>query len=298
MEDQGQGRERLAGIMASLFCPAVEVNAMDRYAVIGNPVAHSLSPVIHALFARQTGEAIEYGTLLVERGDFARQARAFFDAGARGANVTLPFKVEAFAFAQSRSERAALAGAANFLAARDEGIHADNTDGAGLVADLTRNLRVALEGRRILLVGAGGAARGVLGPLLGQSPARVVIANRTPERARELRERFAALGEVEARGLGDLGELPFDLVLNATSTSTHGEPLALSPRVFRASTLAYDMAYGAPAQPFLERARAQGARAVDGLGMLVEQAAESFELWRGRRPATAPVIAHLRAGGR
>src|SRR5688572_6510054 len=194
---------------------------MDRYVVIGNPVAHSLSPAIHAAFAAATGERLEYETLLVPLGEFARGARAFFDAGGSGANVTLPFKVDAFAFADRASERAQLAGAANFLMAREGAILADNTDGAGLVADLRDNQQVALRGARILLLGAGGAARGVIAPLLAGQPSRLVIANRTPARAEELAARFSHLGPVEPAGLeDDLG--PFDVVVNATSSSTHG----------------------------------------------------------------------------
>ena len=267
---------------------------MDRYVVIGNPVAHSLSPDIHALFARQTGETIEYGRLLVPRGEFATQAQGFFRDGGRGANVTLPFKIDAFDFAAQRSDRARLAGAANFLMARDGAIFADNTDGAGLVADLTRNLGITLHGRSVLIVGAGGAARGIVAPLLGQDPARLLIANRTAQRAFDLAARFHSLGRVEACALDAIDDGPFDVILNATSTSTRGERLALAHDLFGGSTLAYDLSYGPAARPFVEDAQARGARAVDGLGMLVEQAAESFALWRGKRPTTEPVLAELR----
>jgi shikimate dehydrogenase len=268
---------------------------MDRYVVIGNPVAHSLSPAIHARFARETGEAIAYDRLLADRDGFDRAARAFFEGGGCGANITLPFKVDAFRFAHDRSARAERAGAANFLMRRADGIYADNTDGAGLVNDLQANLGFELRGKRILLAGAGGAARGVVAPLLAASPGRLLIANRTVARARELAQAFAALGPVEACALDAVGGDAFDLVLNATSTSTHGEPLALDDRIFRPGTLAYDMAYGPAARAFTERARSLGARASDGLGMLVEQAAESFALWRGKRPSTGPVLAELRA---
>ena len=266
---------------------------MDRYLVIGNPIAHSLSPEIHARFARSLGELISYERCLVPAGGFAAHARRFFDEGGRGANVTLPFKVDAFEFAARSSDRARLAGAANFLAARDGRIEADNTDGAGLVADLTRNHGVALKGARIVLVGAGGAARGVIAPLLAQQPASLVVANRTRERALELAKTFAHLGPIRAC---ELQEIPADatLLINATSTSTKGEPLALGPGVLHADLVAYDMAYGAGARAFVERARAAGARASDGLGMLVEQAAESYYLWRGLRPETGPVLAELR----
>jgi shikimate dehydrogenase len=267
---------------------------MDRYVVIGNPVAHSRSPEIHARFARATGEDLVYERLLVEPGDFARAAREFFASGGRGANVTLPFKVDAFAFAKERTPRAGQAGAVNTLAVRGGVILGDNTDGAGLVRDLAANLGLALADRRILLLGAGGAARGVVGPLLALRPAELVVANRTRARALELAQAFAAAGPVRASGLDEMGA-GYDLVVNATSSSTRGEPLALPAGVFAPGATAYDMAYGEAARAFLDGARAAGARTSDGLGMLVEQAAESFFLWRGKRPDTAGVIAALRA---
>ena len=268
---------------------------LDRYVVIGNPVSHSLSPAIHARFAAQTGETLEYSSLLVPLGDFEREAARFFRAGGKGANVTLPFKVEAFRFAARASERARLAGAANFLAAREGVVEADNTDGVGLVADLTRNLGMSLRGATILLVGAGGAARGVVAPLLAEGPARLVIANRTATRARELAEAFRSRGPVEAAALQSIPETRYDLVVNATSTSTHGESLDLPAFALADPVIAYDMAYGPPARAFLAKAKARGALAHDGLGMLVEQAAESFRLWRGRSPDTGAVLAELRA---
>jgi shikimate dehydrogenase len=268
---------------------------MDRYVVIGNPVSHSLSPAIHARFAAQSGDALEYATLLVPPGHFEREARRFFDGGGAGANVTLPFKVDAFRFARRASERARMAGAANFLARREGVIEADNTDGAGLVTDLVKNLGIALEAKRILLLGAGGAARGVVAPLLAQSPAQLVIANRTPASARELAAVFASRGPVEAAALQSIPETGYDLVVNATSTSTRGEALELPQHILGEHVFAYDMAYGPAAQGFLARARSRGARASDGLGMLVEQAAESFRLWRGKVPDTAPVLAEMRA---
>jgi shikimate dehydrogenase len=268
---------------------------MDRYAVFGNPVAHSLSPDIHARFAELMGERIEYRAILVPPGEFARGAREFFAGGGRGANVTLPFKIDAYELAASRSERATQAGAANFLVVRAEGLHADNTDGAGLVADLGRNLGIEVRDASVLLLGAGGAARGVIAPLLACRPARLLVANRTAATARDLAQRFAAAGPIEGTALADIPAARFDLVINATSSSTRGEPLALPAHAIAPGAFAYDMAYGAPAAPFLARARAVGARASDGLGMLVEQAAESYALWRGRRPPTAPVLAGLRA---
>jgi len=268
---------------------------MDRYVVVGNPVAHSLSPRIHARFAAQLGERIEYATLEAPLDGFRAAALAFFASGGLGANVTLPFKVEAFELAERASDRARAAGAANFLAKRDERVEADNTDGAGLVTDLRDNLGVRLAGARILLVGAGGAARGVVTPLLAERPRALVIANRDVERAKSLAHRFAPVGPTSALALDAAGEGDYDVVVNATSASTRGEPLALSDAIFRAGAFAYDMAYGPAAAAFLARARARGARASDGLGMLVEQAAESYFLWRGRRPATGAVIAELRA---
>ena len=268
---------------------------MDRYAVFGNPVAHSLSPRIHARFAELMGERIEYAAILAPADGFVQSAHEFFASGGRGANVTLPFKVDAYALAAARSERATLAGAANFLHARDDGVFADNTDGAGLVTDLQANLGVTLRGASVLVVGAGGAARGVIAPLLAASPQRIVIANRTAATARSLASRFGALGRVGGVSLEDIPRERFDLVINATSTSTRGEPLPLPAHAIAQGAFAYDMAYGAAAAGFLERARSAGARAADGLGMLVEQAAESYALWRGRRPPTAPVLAELRA---
>ena len=268
---------------------------MDRYVVIGNPVSHSLSPAIHARFAELTQEPIEYSTLLLPVGKFAWGAQRFFEDGGRGANITLPFKANAFHWADSRTERAQIAEAANFLALRSGRIEADNTDGAGLVADLTRNLGFALQGRSVLLLGAGGAARGVLAPLLALGPRRLVIANRTVTRARELAERFRAHAPIEAVALTAIPEEDFALVLNATSTSVNEQTLDVPQRLFHAGGLAYDMAYGPLTRSFLARATASGMKASDGLGMLVEQAAESFYLWRGKRPDSAKVLAELRS---
>lgn len=281
--------------MAAAFPRAFSESSMDRYAVIGNPVAHSLSPAIHARFAAQCGERIEYVALAAPLDGFRACVERFFGEGGRGANVTLPFKVQAFELASEASPRAREAGAANFLAPREGRIHCDNTDGAGLVADLRDNLGVTLRGARILIVGAGGAARGVLGPLLGESPARLVVANRDAARARALAARFTGRAGVAACGLADVAGQRFDVVVNATSASTLGATLALPEGVLGSGVLAYDMAYGAAAEAFVARARACGARACDGLGMLVEQAAESWRLWRASRPATAEVLAALRS---
>ncbi|MBS1147672.1 MAG: shikimate 5-dehydrogenase [Proteobacteria bacterium] len=262
----------------------------DRYAVFGHPIAHSKSPLIHAAFARQTGQDMTYEAILAPLGGFADSVAAFMAAGGRGANVTVPFKEAAFKLAQRLSPRAERAGAVNTLSFSADGILGDNTDGAGLVADLTCNLHCSLNAKRILLLGAGGAARGVIEPLLDQQPAALVIANRTVGRAQELAGLFGR--GVSACGF-EAADAPFDLVINATAASLAGELPPLSPHVFSKDTLAYDMMYGRDT-PFLSFARTHGAATADGLGMLVEQAAEAFYLWRGVRPDTAPVIASLR----
>ncbi|MBN8778799.1 MULTISPECIES: shikimate dehydrogenase [unclassified Thiobacillus] len=262
----------------------------DRYAVFGHPIAHSKSPQIHTAFARQTGQDMTYEAILAPLDGFADSVAAFIAAGGRGANVTVPFKEEAFRLASRLSPRAQRAGAVNTLNFDADGILGDNTDGAGLVADLTRNLHCTIVGKRVLLLGAGGAARGVIEPLLDQQPAALVIANRTVSRAEELAELFGR--GVRACGF-DAADTPFDLVINATAASLAGDLPPLSPRVFTPDTMAYDMMYGRDT-PFLDFARTHGARTADGLGMLVEQAAEAFHLWRGVRPDTAPVIAALR----
>lgn len=262
----------------------------DRYAVIGNPVAHSKSPWIHAEFARATGQAVQYGAIEAPRDGFARAVAEFRAAGGKGLNVTLPFKAEAFSLCRGTTERAGQARAVNTLVL-GAGIFGDNTDGAGLVRDLAVNLRVAPRGKRILLMGAGGAAQGVVGALLEAGAAGIVIANRTVARARALAARFAG---VEASGYETL-QGGFDIVVNATSAGLTGAAPPLPHGVLHAGVLAYDMVYGRDTA-FLVAARAAGARACDGLGMLVEQAAESFLVWRGVRPATAPVLEKLRRG--
>ncbi|MBM4181857.1 MAG: shikimate dehydrogenase [Betaproteobacteria bacterium] len=266
----------------------------DTYAVFGNPIAHSKSPRIHAEFARQTGQDMRYAALLAPLEGFTETVLAFRAGGGRGANVTVPFKEAAWALCARRSERAELAGAVNTLKFEGEEIYGDNTDGAGLVRDLTANLGVPLAGRRILLMGAGGAARGVVGPLLEQGPRALFIVNRTADKATTLAEAFAGQGVVVAGGGYDAVRGAYDVVINATAASLAGELPTLPDQVFAPDALAYDMMYGRDT-PFLTFALAQGARAADGLGMLVEQAAEAFFLWRGVRPLTAPVIALLRA---
>lgn len=270
---------------------------MDRYVVAGNPVEHSQSPFIHAEFARQTGQSLEYGRLLVPIGGFGDAVRALAEGGAKGCNVTVPFKFDAFGLAPTHSARAALAQAANVLRFDTEGWLADNTDGIGLVNDIERNAGVPLAGARVLLIGAGGAASGALGPLLAAQPGEVVVANRTLDKARALVERHRPMAEeslLSATTLDHCGR-DFDVVINASASSLQGASVPVSPVVLAPGALALDMMYGPPAQPFLAWAEECGARGRDGLGMLVEQAAAAFELWRGVRPETAPVLAALRS---
>lgn len=272
----------------------------DRYAVAGNPVAHSRSPLIHSLFAQATGQALRYERLLCPLDGFKATVEAFAASGAKGCNVTVPFKFEACELASVRSPRAQRARAANTLRFDAGGWFADNTDGVGLLRDITVNAAVPLAGRRVLLVGAGGAAWGVLGPLVEAKPAGIVVANRSVDKARQLvdahRDLAAACGVVlDAAPLHDCGEA-YDVVINGTAASLGGAAVPVHERVLRAGTLALDMMYGPAAQAFLDWAQAHGAQGRDGLGMLVEQAAESFRVWRGVRPDTAPVLAALRAG--
>jgi shikimate dehydrogenase len=263
----------------------------DRYAVIGNPVAHSRSPWIHAQFARATGEDIEYGRIEAPVDGFVRAVEAFRARGGRGLNVTLPFKGEAFRFCAATSARATAAQAVNTLVLDRDRPWGDNTDGEGLVRDLAVNLGRTLGGARILLMGAGGAAQGVIGPLAQASGAALVIANRTVARAQALAARVRG---VTACGYEALAGRSFDLVVNATSAGLAGELPPLPAGLFAPGSLAYEMVYGR-VTPFMAMARAAGAQVCDGLGMLVEQAAESFFVWRGIRPETAAVLAALRA---
>ncbi|HTO50740.1 MAG TPA: shikimate dehydrogenase [Burkholderiales bacterium] len=266
----------------------------DRYAVIGNPIAHSKSPEIHAAFARATGEDIAYGRILSPLDGFAATVAAFRASGGRGLNVTLPFKGEAYRLASAPSVRARTVEAVNTLSFEGTRVLGDTTDGVGLVRDVVANLGAAIDGRRVLLVGAGGASRSVIPALLDARPAALVVVNRTVERATELERQFG--GQVQAAGFATLPRRPFDIVINATSAG-HADELPPLPRsLFAPGALAYDMTYGKGAAAFLALARDAGAaRATDGLGMLVEQAAESFFIWRGVRPDTAPVLAMLRA---
>lgn len=273
---------------------------MDRYAVIGHPIGHSKSPLIHALFAAATGQALKYTAIEAPLDGFAATVDTFRAAGGRGVNVTVPFKLEACAYATEVSERALIAGAANALAFDGAHCRADNFDGVGLVRDIVTNLRHPIAGKRVLMLGAGGAARGALQPLLAAGPTELFIANRSAAKAAELARAFHALGlgagVLAGGGWADLAARgPYDVVINATSASLTAEPLPLPPGVFGRDTLAYDMVYGKGLTPFLRQARDAGAgRLADGLGMLVEQAAETFAWWRGVRPTTLPVIERLR----
>lgn len=269
----------------------------DRYAVFGNPIAHSKSPQIHSLFAAQTGEDLVYERQLVELGGFVGAAETFFSAGGRGLNITVPFKLDAYAYARQLTPRACRAAAVNTLALQADGsVLGDNTDGAGMVRDMRHNLGWSLQGKRVLVLGAGGAVRGVLAPLLAENPAAVTIANRTVEKAAELATAFADLGSVDCCGFAELEGRVFDLVINGTSASLSGDLPPLPPGILAPACCCYDMMYGSQPTVFMTWASKQGAaRVADGLGMLVEQAAEAFYLWRGVRPETVPVIEALRS---
>lgn len=270
---------------------------MDRYAVIGNPIAHSQSPRIHTLFARQTGQDLTYEPILAPEHGFVETVERFRAADGKGMNVTLPFKRDAWRYVDERSRRAERAGAVNTILFRADGTcWGDNTDGIGLLRDLTRNHGIEIQARRLLILGAGGAVRGVLEPLLLVSPAELVIANRTVSRAERLREDFADLGSVEACGFDELQHRSFDLIINATSAGLNGRVPALPNGVLNKSGCCYDMFYADDATPFQRWAERCGAsKALNGIGMLVEQAAESFYIWRKIRPQTRAVIETLRA---
>ena len=277
---------------------ASDLLAQGRFAVVGNPIGHSLSPRIHAAFAQQTGRHIDYRAERVETDDFEEWVSTFFETGGRGLNITLPFKTRAFDVADTVSDRASLAGAANFLSRNAEGhIHADNTDGKGLLTDITANAGWSLEGARILLLGAGGAVKGVIPSLLAAGPACLDIANRTPERAEALATEWAAHAiPVSGGGYSGTAGALWDVIINGTSTGLSDEMPALpGEMVLAEGCCCYDMAYGKGPTPFMRWAAEQGAAETrDGLGMLVEQAAESFYLWLDDYPDTEPVIADLR----
>ena len=264
----------------------------DRYAVVGNPIEHSKSPVIHHAFAKQTGQDIEYIRILAPLGGFADIVTKFRSEGGIGINVTVPFKEDAFGYASRLTPRATAARAVNTLRFLPDGeVHGDTTDGIGLVRDIVTNLGTSLKAKKILLMGAGGAARGVIQPLLEECPARLMVVNRSANKAYDLKDSFSG---IEACSYPELSDQQFDVVINATSSSLNNDLPPLPNSIFRPGALAYDMMYGRTT-PFMAFAREHSAdKIADGLGMLVEQAAESFFIWRGIRPLTAPVIAHMR----
>ncbi len=268
----------------------------SKYAVMGNPINHSKSPLIHRLFADQCGIELEYRAIHVDVGHFEEAVRHFVSVGGKGLNITVPFKLDAWKLAQRRSKRAELAGAVNTLKLLDSGkIYGENTDGLGMLQDIQVNLSKQVEQARILVVGAGGAVRGVLGPLLEAAPALLHIANRTPAKAHELANIFSATGPCTASGLDAVGNTPYDIVINGTAASLNGAVPDLPASIFADQALAYDMMYGNEPTAFMRWAEDKGvSNCSDGLGMLVEQAAESFHLWHGVRPETDAVIQQLR----
>lgn len=272
----------------------------DEYAVMGNPIAHSKSPAIHTAFAKQTQQAIRYRAIQVDPGGFDQAVGNFFASGGKGLNITVPFKQEAWKLVDELSERARLAGAVNTIKPDDNGkLLGDNTDGIGLVRDLKNNLGISLLDKRILLLGAGGAARGVLSPLLEEQPGKLVIANRTSIRATELAAEFSQLSHdtdlIKGVGFDELEQQAFDVVVNATSASLGGELPPVPAETVAKAEIVYDMMYGNEPTPFLIWSKQKGARQIsDGLGMLVEQAAESFYIWRSVKPDTQAVIKLIR----
>jgi shikimate dehydrogenase len=269
---------------------------LDSYAVIGNPIAHSKSPLIHTAFARQTNQSMHYTAILAPLDGFRTMVENFCRQGGKGLNVTVPFKLEAYRLASRLTERASIAQAVNTLKFDNDEILGDNTDGAGLVRDIESNLTIPIADQRILLMGAGGAARGVILPLLQQKPSLLAIANRTPHKAEALRQQFMTHGNLAAGDFMHFSAEHFDIIINATSASLHDALPELPAGIFAQAALAYDMMYSHEPTRFLKFAQQQGAQQIaDGTGMLVEQAAESFFLWRGIRPQTRPVIAMLKS---
>lgn len=266
---------------------------MKQFAVIGNPIAHSKSPEIHSAFAAQFGITLQYERLLANIGQFDLFAHNFFEYGV-GANVTVPFKEDALKFADELSDEARLAGAVNTLLRQNNLIKGDNTDGIGLVRDIRDNHNVSLTNQKILLLGAGGAAKGVVLPIAREKPHSITIANRTPQKAEQLARQFTDYTNTIATSFEAL-TTPFDIIINATSASLSGQKLPLNPALFTNQTFAYDMMYGAKPTAFMQLAQSQGSKAVDGLGMLVEQAAKSFEIWHQVKPDTRPIIQGLQA---
>ncbi len=269
---------------------------LDRYGVMGNPIGHSKSPMIHSLFAAQTEQALSYEAILVEIGAFNEAVETFRNEGGKGLNVTVPFKRDAWKLADELSPCAELAGAVNTLILRSDGsLLGDNTDGTGLVRDIQDNLGTSLRDKNILILGAGGAVRGVLNPILEQKPVSVTIANRTPARAQELADAFEEFGTVDGCGFEELDGSSFDIVINGTSASLQGEVPPLPDTLLAKGALCYDMMYAAIPTAFMAWAEEHNSAQIsDGLGMLVEQAAESFRIWRGVKPQTAPVIRAVR----
>ncbi|MFT5721251.1 MAG: shikimate dehydrogenase [Motiliproteus sp.] len=267
----------------------------DRYAVVGNPIQHSKSPSIHRLFAQQCSQDLSYDSLEAPLEDFSQTVLTFFAKGGRGLNVTVPFKEQAWSLACRLTPRARLAGAVNTLYIDPAGqLCGDTTDGVGLLEDIIHNHQGRIEGQRVLVLGAGGAVRGVLEPLLQKRPQRVLVANRTPAKAQELAQVFTALGAISGCGFEEI-EGSFDLIINGTSASLQGELPPLPAGVLAPGGWCYDLMYGAEPTPFMDWAQQQGAaKTLDGLGMLVEQAAESFQLWRGVRPITSAIITAVR----
>ena len=269
---------------------------IDRYAVFGNPIKHSKSPQIHTLFAEQTGQILNYTAELVEVGQFDQAIKDFIQHNGKGLNVTVPFKEDAWKCATQHSERALRAGAVNTLMVRQDGsLYGDTTDGTGLVRDLIQNHNIQIKDKDILLIGAGGAVRGVLEALLQQQPSSLLIANRTKQKAVQLAKDFSDLGQLNGCGLDEINKMSFDIVINGTSASLQGDLPPLPETIFKSKSSSYDMMYAAQATPFMIWSEAHGATQIfDGLGMLVEQAAESFYIWRNVRPETKPVIQHIR----
>lgn len=268
----------------------------DRYAVFGNPVEHSKSPMIHAAFAEQTQQNMAYEKHFVELGQFDEAAKQFIQQGGKGFNITVPFKEEAYAFADQLSERARLAGAVNAIKVEENGcVLGDNTDGVGLVNDIIANHKWTIKDKTVLLIGAGGAVRGVLGPLLEQQPKQLIVANRTVSKAQDLAQLFADYGNISACGFADIPKQAFDLVINGSSASLSGELPPIPIECIDEQTYCYDMMYSQELTVFLKWAQHQGTENLaDGLGMLVEQAAAAFELWRGVAPNSAAVLCYLK----
>ena len=269
---------------------------IDRYAVFGNPIAHSKSPQIHTLFAEQTKQAIQYTAELAEPGQFDSAVKSFIDNGGKGLNVTVPFKEDAWRYATKLSERAQRAGAVNTLKVELDGsLSGDTTDGTGLVCDLVTNHRIQIKNKDVLIIGAGGAVRGVIEALLAEQPASLLITNRTKQKAIQLADVFSDLGTINGCGLDEINERDFDIVINGTSASLKGDLPALPDSIFRGNSCSYDMMYSAQPTPFMQWSNENGASQVfDGLGMLVEQAAEAFFIWHGVLPETATVIQTIR----